>query len=128
MKAIATFLGGAATWAIGHLGVLTAVAPHIVTPAVSGIIAAVGAVVGIVGGRAAVAPANAAATAALLDILPKGIKTVLGAVLALITYALSPDVVGVLSPKLASVLMTISALLVALGITHAAAVNAVKVG
>lgn len=112
MKGILTLLGGAAVWATAHLGL------H---GTVGNVVQAVGAVSGIVGARVAIAPQNAAATLKVLGVLPTGVKTVLGAVLALVTYLLSPAVVGSLSPQVASILMTVSAILIALGITHAAA-------
>lgn len=121
MKSIFAFLGGAAVWAAGHLGVLS-----FLSPTVQAVVTVVGAAAGVIGARGAIAPANAALTAKLLDILPTGIKTVLGAVLALVAYLLSPDVVGMLAPKLVSILMVVSTLLIALGVTHAAAANAVR--
>ena len=121
MKSIISFLGGAAIWAAGHLGVLS-----FLSPTVQGVVTVVAAAAAVLGARGAIAPVNAALTAKLLDILPKGLKTILGAVLAVVTYVLSPEVVGQIPPKVVSILMVISTILIALGVTHQAAVNAVK--
>lgn len=124
MKGIISLLGGAAVWAAGHLGILSSVL-H-VSPTVQSVLGVAGAVVGVLGGRTAIAPQNAVVTANLLGILGSGWKTGLGAILAAVTFLLSPEVAATISPALAQVLTVISAILIALGVTHAGAANAIK--
>ena len=119
MKSLITFLGGAAIWAGVHLAGLPFLPPAIH----AGIEVAAGAAA-VLGARGAITPANAAQTAAVLGVLGAGWKTALGALLAVVTFFLSPDVVGMLSPMLVQILTVVAALLMALGITHAAATNA----
>lgn len=118
MKSVIGLIGGALVWAAGHIGLLP------VHGTAAAIVTAAGATAAVLSGRAAIAPANAVATAAVLDVLGSKWKTVAGAVLAVITYLLSPAVAGMLSPQLVSILTVVSTILIALGVTHAAAVNA----
>ncbi len=115
-----SFVAGVVGWVVSQLGGAFSFLPHgvqIGLQAVTGLLTVLG-----------IRSASSDPSAVLkgwLDKLPSGIKTALGALVWVTGVLLSPDVYGTLSPHVAGVVEVVGQVLMALGLYHAAAKQAV---
>lgn len=120
MKGVLSFLAGAVTFILSQSAGVVALLPH----GVAAVLPIVGAALTALGIRSAssVPPT----VTALLDMLGKGWKTVVGVIVAVVAVLGSPDVAGILPAAVAHVATVAGTVLAALGLYHAQAAAALK--
>ena len=114
------FVAGVVGWVVGQLGGAFSFLPHAVQVGLQ----AVAGLLTVLGIRSASSDPSATLKG-WLDHLPSGIKTALGALVWVVGALLSPDVFHTLSPSVAGIVQTVGQVLMALGLYHAAANQAV---
>ena len=105
------FLLGLVAWVAANLAGFAGLSPKL-----QAIIAGLGVVLGLFGIHSA--PGEPSPLVLLLDKLGTGWKTIVGAVVGVLGYLLSPEVFGTLSPGFAHTLMVIGSVLAGFGLFH----------